>query len=122
METRNLICINCPLGCPLTVELENGEVKSVSGNTCKRGETYAVKEVTAPTRTVTSTVKVSGGERPVVAVRTASDVPKEKIFDVMQALNALTVAAPVKIGDVVLENVCGTGVNIIATAGLEKIS
>lgn len=63
METKSFICINCPLGCPLTVTVENGEVKSVTGNTCKRGELYAVKEVTAPARTVTSTVRVLNGER-----------------------------------------------------------
>ena len=81
METKSFICINCPLGCPLTVTVENGEVKSVTGNTCKRGELYAVKEVTAPARTVTSTVRVLNGERPVVAVRTKTDIPKSKIFD-----------------------------------------
>ena len=80
METRSIICINCPLGCPLTVGIEDGKVVSVSGNTCKRGETYAVKEITNPSRTVTSTDKVVGGERPVVAVRTKTDIPKEKIF------------------------------------------
>ena len=80
METKSFICINCPLGCPLTVTVENGEVKSVTGNTCKRGELYAVKEVTAPARTVTSTVRVLNGERPVVAVRTKTDIPKGKIF------------------------------------------
>ena len=78
METKSFICINCPLGCPLTVTVENGEVKSVTGNTCKRGELYAVKEVTAPARTVTSTVRVLNGERPVVAVRTKTDIPKDK--------------------------------------------
>ena len=103
METKSFICINCPLGCPLTVTVENGEVKSVTGNTCKRGELYAVKEVTAPARTVTSTVRVLNGERPVVAVRT-------------KAINAAEITAPVHIGDIVIENVCGTGVNVVASA------
>lgn len=120
METRNLICINCPLGCPLTVTLENGEVVKVEGNTCKRGEIYAKKEVTAPTRTVTSTVRARNGERPVVAVRTRTDIPKEKIFAVMDAINAAEVEAPVGIGDVVIENVCGTGVDIVASAPLAR--
>ena len=84
METKSFICINCPLGCPLTVTVENGEVKSVTGNTCKRGELYAVKEVTAPARTVTSTVRVLNGERPVVAVRTKTDIPKGKIFGALR--------------------------------------
>ena len=116
METKSFICINCPLGCPLTVTVENGEVKSVTGNTCKRGELYAVKEVTAPARTVTSTVRVLNGERPVVAVRTKTDIPKGKIFDCMKAINAAEITAPVHIGDIVIENVCGTGVHVVASA------
>jgi CxxC motif-containing protein len=79
METRELICINCPLGCALTVTLENGEVTRVTGNTCPRGEAYARKECTNPTRIVTTTVRVEGGRLPVVSVKTASDIPKEKL-------------------------------------------
>ena len=116
METRSIICINCPLGCPLTVGIEDGKVVSVEGNTCRRGETYTVKEITNPSRTVTSTVKVVGGERPVVAVRTKTDIPKEKIFACMEAINAAEITAPVKIGDVVIADVCGTGVDVVATA------
>ena len=115
MEKRELICIGCPMGCPMTVEMENGEVLSVKGNTCKRGDIYARKEVTNPTRIVTSTVRVSGGIRPVVAVKTANDIPKAKIFEVMKDINKVHAEAPVKIGDVLLENVAGTGVNVIAT-------
>ena len=116
METRSFICINCPLGCPLTVTLDNVKIVSVAGNTCKRGETYAVKEITAPARTVTSTVRVLGGERPVVAVRTKTDIPKDKIFVCMAAINAAAVYAPVRIGDVIIGNICCTGVDVIATA------
>lgn len=116
MDTKSFICINCPLGCPLTVTLDGEKVVSVAGNTCKRGEQYAIKEITAPARTVTSTVKVLGGARPVVAVRTKTDIPKGKIFECMQAINAAEISAPVKIGDVVIENVCGTGVDVVAAA------
>ena len=118
MEIKNIICINCPLGCPLTVEVENGQVTKVTGNTCKRGEAYAVKEITAPARTVTSTVRVVNGERPVVAVRTKSDIPKDKIFACMEAINAVELTAPVKIGDVVIADVCGTGVDVVASANV----
>ena len=86
MEEKNLICICCPLGCPLTVTLENGEVVSVTGNTCPRGAAYGRREVTNPTRIVTSTALVSGGVLPVVSVKTASDIPKGKIKDVMEAI------------------------------------
>ena len=119
MEQKYLTCIGCPLGCQITVELESGEVISVTGNTCKRGDDYARKEVTSPTRIVTSTVKVSGGNAPTVSVKTKSDIPKSKIFDCVKALKEVIVQAPVTIGDVVLENVAGTGVDIVATKGVE---
>ena len=115
MNTVNLICIGCPLGCPLTVEMEGSEVKAVSGNTCPRGDAYARKELTNPTRIVTSTVRVAGGKLAMVSVKTASDIPKGKIFDCVKALKDVEVKAPVRIGDVIVENVAGTGVNIIAT-------
>ena len=115
MNTVNLICIGCPLCCPLTVEMEGSEVKAVSGNTCPRGDAYARKEMTNPTRIVTSTVRVAGGRLAMVSVKTASDIPKGKIFDCVKALKDVEVKAPVKIGDVIVENVAGTGVNIIAT-------
>lgn len=115
MEKRELTCIGCPLGCAVTVTLEDGQVVSVTGNTCKRGEDYARKEVTHPTRIVTSTVRVDGGSAPMVSVKTKSDIPKSKIFDCVKALKGVTVAAPVHIGDVVAANVAGTGVDVVAT-------
>ncbi|SHJ60248.1 DUF1667 domain-containing protein [Hespellia stercorisuis] len=115
METRELICIGCPMGCQLTIEMNDTEVVSVAGNTCPRGETYAKKEVTNPTRIVTSTVRVEGGEMDMVSVKTREDIPKGKIFDCVHALKNVTVAAPVNIGDVVLRNAAGTGVDIVAT-------
>ena len=115
-HTRELTCINCPLGCALVVTMQDGEVVSVSGNTCKRGETYGRKEVTNPTRIVTTSVPVDGSptER-MVSVKTAHDIPKGKIFDVMAALDGVRMSAPVRIGDVVVPNVCGTGVDVVAT-------
>ena len=115
MEEKNLICINCPLGCPLTVSLENGEIKTVTGNTCPRGEAYARKELTDPTRIVTSTVKVKGGKLAMASVKTANDIPKGKIFDCVKAIQHIELEAPVAIGQVVLADVCGTGVDIVAT-------
>ena len=115
MEKRELICIGCPMGCALTVELEGNEVVSVTGNTCKRGEDYARKEVTNPTRIVTSTVKVANGVLAAVSVKTEKDIPKGRIFDCVRALKDVTVTAPVHIGDVIMKDVAGTGVNVIAT-------
>lgn len=118
METRNLTCIGCPLGCSLTVTLENNEVTAVSGNTCPRGDAYARKEVTNPTRIVTSSVKVEGGVLPVVSVKTQTDIPKSMIFDCTNALKNVVVKAPVHIGDVLLSDVAGTGVAIVATKNI----
>lgn len=114
-EKRNLICICCPLGCPLTVELENNSVVQISGNTCRRGEVYAKKEVSHPTRIVTSSVCVSGGTIPMVSVKTAQDIPKEKIMDIMHTLTDIQLSAPIHIGDCIVKNAAGTGVDIIAT-------
>lgn len=119
MEIRNLTCINCPMGCPLTVELEGDEVLSVSGNTCKRGDTYARKEVTSPTRIVTTTVKVTGGKSGMVSVKTREDIPKGKIFECVRALKDVQIKAPVRIGDVIVTNVADTGTDIVATGNVE---
>ena len=121
MENRDLICIGCPLGCPLTVTIENGEVTSVTGNTCPKGDAYARKEVTNPTRIVTSTVRVEGGVAPMVSCKTASDIPKGKIFEVANALKDVVATAPVAIGDILLANAADTGVDIIATKNIEKL-
>lgn len=115
MEKRELICIGCPLGCMVTVEMEQGEIKNISGHTCKRGEEYARKEVTNPTRIVTSTVRVEGGHLDMVSVKTESDIPKGKIFECVAALKDICVKAPVHIGDVIVSDVAGTGVNMVAT-------
>lgn len=120
MSTRELTCIGCPLGCAITVTMDGTNVTEVTGNTCPRGEAYARKEVTNPTRIVTSTVRVEGGVSPMVNVKTASDIPKGKIFDCVSAIRDVVVTAPVKIGDVVLANVAGTGVDIIAPRNIAK--
>lgn len=114
MSTRELTCIGCPLGCALTVTMEDGTVTSVTGNTCPRGDAYARKEVTNPTRIVTSTVRVKGGVCPMVNVKTATDIPKDKIFACTNALKDIVATAPVAIGDVILANVADTGVDIVA--------
>ena len=119
MEERKLTCIGCPMGCPLTVVMNGKEVVSVTGNTCKRGAVYARKEVTNPTRIVTSTVRVSGGSIDMVSVKTKEDIPKGKIFECVKALKGITVPAPVHIGDVILRNVADTGVDIVATKNVE---
>ncbi|ARP51236.1 MULTISPECIES: DUF1667 domain-containing protein [Caproicibacterium] len=121
MDTKHLTCIGCPLGCQITVAMAGGKVTSVTGNTCPRGDAYARKEVTNPTRIVTSSVRVSGSRTGAVTVscKTRTDVPKSKIFNCVHDLVGISVPAPVKIGDVVKVNVAGTGVDMIATKNVE---
>lgn len=115
-----LVCIGCPLGCNLSVQMKGAEVVDVSGNTCKKGAEYARKEVTNPTRIVTSLVRVKNGNIAVVSVKTKEDIPKSKIDDCVKALKNVEVEAPIKIGDVLLSNVAGTGVDIVATRNIYK--
>lgn len=115
--TRHITCINCPMGCQMDVELENDVVLSVKGNICKRGENYARQECVQPMRMVTAVVAVEGSNEP-LSVKTASPIPKERISDCMQAISRARVKLPVRAGDTVVENVCDTGVNVIATRDL----
>lgn len=120
MERRELTCIGCPIGCSLLIELgENGELK-VTGNNCKIGNSYAIKEFTNPTRVITTTVVVNNGDISQVSVKSEKDVEKSKIFDCLKALKNLTIDAPIYIGDVIYENIEGTEVNIIATKNVLK--
>ena len=121
MEKRELTCIGCPMGCQITVELENGEIKSVTGNTCAIGDKYARNEVTHPERTVTSTVVIDGVDKPRISVKTKGNVPKDKIFDVMKEIDHAEVKAPMHIGDVVIHDVCGTGVDVVATREIAAV-
>lgn len=117
LQTEQLICIQCPLGCALTATLQDGTLQSVTGNTCKRGEEYAKKELTNPTRTLTTSLPLEGGG--MVPVKTASDIPKGKIFDCVHAMQGVTAKRPVQIGDVLIKNLAGTGVDLIATKNVE---
>lgn len=117
---KEMICINCPMGCRLTVDDSDVNDIKVSGNTCPRGVTYAKNEVTAPKRMVTGSVRVIGGAIPMVSVKTREAIPKQLIFDSLELLKNITLTAPVKIGDVVVENICGCGVDFIATKNVDK--
>ena len=117
---RELICINCPLGCHLSVDDNDLSNIKVTGNTCPRGVNYATSEVTAPKRMVTSSVPVKGGTAHRVSVKTSEPIPKERIFDCLKAIKKAKAVAPVAIGDVLIENVCKTGVNIVATSEAAK--
>lgn len=120
MTIREMTCIRCPLGCALSVAQDSEGKVTVTGNTCPRGAQYGEKELTNPTRTVTSTVRIRGVKDAVVSVKTASDIPKGKIMECMEALAHAAAEAPVHIGDVILENAAGTGVDIVATRNYER--
>lgn len=117
-ETRILTCINCPMGCELTVGVEDGKVVSVSGNTCKRGELYAESEITAPTRTITTTVITAEG-RP-VPVKTAQPIPKGMIFECTAAIKSAEVHLPVKVGQVIIDDLLGTRAKVTATKSVSE--
>ena len=116
---KELICIVCPQGCHLKVEEENG--LTVTGNSCPRGAEYGKMELTHPTRVVTSTVRCEGGLYPRCPVKTDRAVPKELMFRVMEALEGVALTAPVAVGQVVVENICGTGANVVATRNLPRL-
>ncbi len=120
-EERRLTCIICPKGCSLRIRLEAGRVTLVEGNHCKRGAQYAEKEVTNPTRTVTTTIPIRGGCEKILSVKTRNDIPKAKVQACVQALKNVTAEAPVQIGDVILSDVAETGVDIIATKEISEI-
>ena len=113
---KEFICIECPKGCRLKVD----DDMNVTGNTCPRGKVYAINEMTCPKRVITSTVVIESKLVSRMPVMTENEVPKEKMFDIVKALDEVRLVAPVKCRDVVIENVCGTGVNIIATRTIEK--
>lgn len=121
METsKEFTCIVCPVGCSLKVDRE-GDNFSVSGNNCKRGEAYAKQEMIAPKRNIASTIRVEDGFLNLVPVKTDKQIAKDLIFDVMKEINKCKVQAPIKVGDVLIENVLETGVNIVATRNIAKI-
>ncbi len=120
MEERKMICISCPIGCHLTVTEENGEYV-VEGNQCKRGEVYGKKEMTDPTRVVPTTVKIRGARLRRLPVKTHIPLSKPLIFEAMKLINMVEVEAPVKVGDIVIENILDTGVNIVATRSMKRV-
>ena len=116
-KTELITCINCPMGCRMEVTLENDTVVSVKGNTCKRGETYAHQECTQPLRMVTAVAPVKDSLAP-VSLKTRTPIPKAKIEACMRAIDALSLSAPIEAGDVLIADVAGTGVDVIATKSI----
>ena len=116
--TETITCINCPVGCRMEVVHEGGEVLSVTGNTCRRGELYARQECVAPQRMITAVAPVAGRNIP-VSLKTRAPIPKRLIDDCMRAIMEKPFEAPIAAGDVLLPDVCGTGVDVIATKSVQ---
>ena len=115
-EIRDITCVQCPMGCQLKVTIDDGEVVSVEGNTCPRGRTYGEREATCPERVVTSLVSVAGDSRP-VPCKTVAAVPKELVEQVLIEIKNTRLEPGVRVGDVLIRDVAGTGIDVIATRG-----
>lgn len=117
----NITCIVCPMGCSLVVTKTDDGYK-VEGNTCKRGEKYGVEELTNPKRVITSTVKLEKSYLNLLPVKTQDSIPKDMMFEIMEVLDTIKVSAPINVGDVIIENILNTGVNIVSSKTVEEVS
>ncbi|MCI8387548.1 MAG: DUF1667 domain-containing protein [Clostridiales bacterium] len=121
LTTKTLTCIVCPIGCQIEVRLsENGQVKDISGNTCKRGYAYAETEFTNPTRTLTSTVRCKSKSERFLPVRTSAPIPKPKLNEAMELIKTIDVSAPIKMGEVVYADFVEKGIDLLACKTVEE--
>ncbi|MDR5659959.1 DUF1667 domain-containing protein [Serpentinicella sp. ANB-PHB4] len=119
MGSKQIVCIVCPVGCTLKIAKELNEY-SVNGNKCAKGKLYAIEEETRPTRIVTSTVKIANGHLNRLPVKTSSPIPKKLVFKCMEEIKRIEVEAPIRVGEVLVNNVLGSDVNIIASRSMYK--
>ena len=116
MRTVEIVCVKCPMGCKLKIIMdEENKISDISGYTCERGKQYAVQEITDPKRIIPSSIKVVNGELPLVSVKTDRPVSKKLISEIMLIIKKSAVTAPVKVGQVIVKNILGTGADIVAT-------
>lgn len=116
----NITCTVCPMGCSLVVEKIDGEYK-VEGNTCKRGAKYGVEELTDPRRVITTTVKLKDSYLNLLPVKTSDSIPKGMMFEIMEVLDKIEITAPVHVGDVIVKNILGTGIDVVSAKNMENI-
>ncbi|NIA03455.1 MAG: DUF1667 domain-containing protein [Nitrospirae bacterium] len=117
---KKLVCVSCPIGCEITAEIVDGLVTRVTGNRCPRGEAYARQEAVDPLRVLPTSVKVIGGDRPLVSVKTDQPVPKRLISQIMDYIRTLQIDAPVEIGQVMAEHLLGTEARLVATRQVHR--
>lgn len=122
-KIRDMVCVVCPMGCHMVLEKDETETSGIKvlHNQCARGKVYAIEEMTAPTRMLTSTVVIEEGFLKRLPVKTTAPIPKQKIMEAMGVLDQVVVKAPIKVGDVIVENLLGTGINIVAARSMKKI-
>ena len=121
MEQNKIICISCPIGCRMTIQSKNGKITSIIGNACPKGIKYAEEEFINPLRILTTTVKVIGGELPLMSVKTEKAIPKKLLLEAMAEIAKIEVNAPVKIGQVIKDDLMGTDVSLIATRNVKRV-
>ena len=119
MESE-ITCIICPIGCEITVHHKEGEITNIEGDQCKKGIEYVKEELFDPKRTLTTTMLVRSGDMPLVSVKTNVPIPKDRLFDVMDALSEIEVSAPINIGDALVKIVLGLNSDIVATKKVKK--
>ncbi len=119
MINRNIVCTVCPVGCEIHVFGKDKNDLSVEGNKCKRGKAYSINEVIQPKRVLTSTVVVKNGKLKRLPVKSKGYIPKKYIFDAMRIINDITVTAPVSMGDVIINNILGLGIDVISCRNIE---
>ena len=112
---KKIICIGCPMGCEINVKTQDGKITDISGYTCRKGEEYARTEAVDPRRTLTTTMRLSGGKDMLIPVKSDKPIKKDMMFACMKVINAAEAKAPVKIGDVLITNILDSGIDIVAT-------
>lgn len=122
MDERTIVCLSCPKGCRVRVKADGEDIKDISGHECPQGIEYAKNEYLNPTRILPTTVRVKNGQIALVPVKTAAPIPKEKIGEAMQKLSEIEIEAPVELGQVIVENIVDTGVNVVATRSIKEKS
>lgn len=122
MEQKELVCVNCPKGCRITVTLEDGKVKEIQGFSCDKGKQYAAQETTRPMRILTTTVRIEGARLRVLPVITDKEIPLDQMQEAMKQVRKITVQAPIKVSDIIIRNFLGTDANLVASRSMEKQS
>jgi len=121
-ENTNFVCISCPMGCPLVLVTEDGEIKEVSGQQCNRGAKYAKQEYSDPKRTFSTIITIEGALYNKLPVKLTAPVPKDRIFDACKEIHKMKAVAPVKVGHVFIEGLLGLdGVNVVACRSMKKV-